>query len=200
MRRSRRIVTAWMASEAYRRLREGSPVVSSEGAEPDLPSGLRIVEGRPQDRYVTCVPLVPLKVAAGAFGEPQNVSGDGFPWVTTGSYTRLKPGMFVARVVGMSMEPRIPAGSYCLFATPVEGSRQGKIVLVELRDAVDPDTGHRYTVKTYESEKVHNEDGWEHRQIVLRPINPDFAPITLAGDEKDQVAVVAELVAVLGTA
>jgi len=31
---------------------------------------LRIVAGTPAERYKTCVPLVPLKAAAGAFGDP----------------------------------------------------------------------------------------------------------------------------------
>lgn len=77
--------------------------------------------------------------------------------------------MFAAKVVGHSMEPGIPDGSYCLFVAPVAGSRQGKTVLVELRDALDPETGDRYTVKRYESEKASDEDGgWRqgsHTQV-----------------------------------
>lgn len=52
----------------------------------------------------------------------------------------LRSGMFVAKVVGNSMEPTIPDGAYCLFTRPVTGTRQGRTVLVELRDEVDPDT------------------------------------------------------------
>ena len=37
---------------------------------------------------------------------------------------------------------------------PVEGTRQGKTVLVQLRDTTDPETSQRYTVKRYESEKA----------------------------------------------
>ena len=70
--------------------------------------------------------------------------------------------MFVAQVVGKSMEPAIPDGSYCLFRAPVEGTRQGKTVLVQLRDATDPETGQRYTVKRYESEKATQGDSWRH--------------------------------------
>jgi len=66
--------------------------------------------------------------------------------------------MFVAQVVGKSMEPAIPDGSYCLFTAPIEGTRQGKTV--QLRDAADPETGQRYTIKRYESEKEkHGESG-----------------------------------------
>ena len=100
------------------------------------------------------MPLVPLKAAAGAFGDPQHMEEDDWQWVTVDSRHRLRPGMFVAQVVGKSMAPTIPDSSYCLFAAPVTGSRQGKIVLVQLRDDADPETGERYTVKLYESEKT----------------------------------------------
>jgi phage repressor protein C with HTH and peptisase S24 domain len=78
------------------------------------------VQPRPEERYATCVPLVPLKAAAGAFSDPQHVADDGFEWVAIESRRHLRPGMFVVQVVGKSMEPAIPDGSYCLFAAPVE--------------------------------------------------------------------------------
>lgn len=57
-------------------------------------------------------------------------------------------------------------GSFCLFLSPVTGSRNGKVVLVELRDDVDPETGERYTVKRYRSEKVTwADDVWRHVRI-----------------------------------
>ena len=62
---------------------------------------------------------------------------------------RLRRGMFVAQVVGKSMEPAISDGAYCLFAAPVGGSRQGKSVLVQMRDAADPESGeplHRQAI------------------------------------------------------
>jgi hypothetical protein len=95
------------------------------------------------------------------------------------------------------MEPAIPDGSYCLFAAPIEGTRQGKTVLVQLRDATDSETGQRYTVKRYESEKEDHSDSWRHTRIRLKPLNPDFQPIVLTGADEQQVQVVAELVEVL---
>ncbi len=163
-----------------------------------IPFRPRIVQPKPDERYVTCVPLVPLKAAAGAFGDPQHVEDGGFEWVAVESRQRLRPGMFVAQVVGKSMEPAIPDGAYCLFAAPVEGTRQGKTVLVQLRDATDPETGERYTVKRYESEKTGAGDSWRHATITLKPINPDFDPMVLKGADEDQLQVVAELVEVLG--
>ena len=120
-------------------------------------------------------------------------------WVEFDAGRSLRPGMFVAQVVGKSMEPRIPDGAYCLFASPVTGTRQGRTVLVRLRDAVDPDTGERFTVKRYRSEKTEDEDGWRHVRIVLEPVNPVFAPIELKIEDEGAVAVVAELVEVIGS-
>jgi hypothetical protein len=98
----------------------------------------------------------------------------------------------------LNMEPAIPDGSSCLFRAPVTGTRQGKIVLVQLRDTIDPDNGERYTVKRYLSEKVANGDSWRHARITLKPINPDFQPIELTDSEEGELQVVAEFVEVLG--
>ena len=85
----------------------------------------RVPEG-----YITCVPLVPLKAAAGTFSNPQHIQDDEFEWVEVASRHRLRKGMFVAQVVGKSMEPAIADGAWCLFRAPVEGTRQSKTVLV----------------------------------------------------------------------
>ncbi len=187
-----RVVTTWMADEAYRRFRSG-PEAGDQSR-----SGLRLVEGRPDLHYVTAVPLVPLDAAAGAFSGPQRVTDGEFRWVEIGTRRKLHPGMFVARVKGRSMEPMIPDGAYCLFRAPVEGTRQSKVVLVELRDQRDAETGERYTVKRYESEKAAKGDSWRHERITLKPLNPDFEPIVLTGNDAGEPQVVAELVDVLG--
>ena len=194
-----KIVTAWMASEAYRRLRSDDTRGGAEPAVPGaLPPRLRIVEPQPSERYLTCVPFVPLKAAAGAFSDPQRIDDDDFAWVAVETTRRLRRGMFVAQVVGKSMEPTISDGAYCLFAAPVGGSRQGKTVLVQMRDAADPESGERYTVKRYESEKAGDGDSWQHTRITLRPLNPDFEPIVLTGADEGSLQVVAEVVEVLG--
>jgi type I restriction enzyme R subunit len=186
-----RVVTAWMADEAYRRFRS-----RPEAGDKSL-SGLRLVEGRPDLHYVTTVPLVPLDAAAGSFSDPQRVSDGEFQWVDIGRERRPRRGMFVARVKGRSMEPMIPDGAYCLFRAPVEGTRQGKIVLVELRDQRDAKTGERYTVKRYASEKAQKGDSWRHERITLSPLNPDFESIVLTGNDEGELQVIAELVEVL---
>lgn len=170
-------------------------------ASPGKP-GLRIVKPRNEAKYVSCVPLVPLKAAAGVFGEAQQVQDldsnwDG-DWVELDTGHRLRTGTFVVQVVGRSMEPRIPDGSYCLFRT-IEGTRQGKTVLVQLRDTKDPETGEHYTVKRYLSEKVESGDGgWRHVKITLKPENPEFQPIELTTDDEGTLKVIAEFVEVVG--
>jgi hypothetical protein len=160
---------------------------------------LRIVLPSPEERFIACVPLIPLKAAAGAFSDPQKVENGPWDWVAIETVHKLRPGMFVAQVVGRSMEPAIPDRSYCLFASPVTGTRQGRTVLVQLSDSIDPETGERYTLKRYESEKVTAKDGtWRHIKVILKPINPAFQPIELTCDDEGSVQVIAELVEVLG--
>jgi len=166
-------------------------------APPAMPA---VVQPAIADRYVTCLPLIPLRAAAGAFGDPQTIPDDSewTTWVAVDIGRRLRRGMFVAQVVGRSMEPRIPDGSYCIFSAPVTGSRQGKIVLAQLLDALDPETGQRFTVKRYESEKTTSPDGtWRHVTVTLKPLNPEFAPITLTSDDEGLAGVVAEFVGVV---
>jgi len=188
-----RAVTSWMSDEVYRCFRK-EPEPNDEERPP---SSLRFVTPDTNERYTTCVPFVPLEVAAGSFGDPQYVDDSAFEWVTIDTRHRLRKGMFVARVVGRSMEPKIPDGAFCLFSSPVAGTRQGKTVLVQLRDAQDLETGHRYTVKRYKSEKEIEGDAWRHRTITLEPVNPEFEPIVLKDVEEDAFQVIAEVVEVL---
>jgi len=186
--------------QATRTVLEQAAVLSAAWAvvEGLRPRAIRIVRPRPQDRYVTCVPLVPLQAAAGAFSDPQVVEDDNWEWIEIETKHRLRRGMFVAQVVGRSMEPAIPDGSYCLFASPVAGSRQGRTVLVQLRDSKDPETGERYTVKRYQSEKIQAPDEtWLHSKITLHPNNPVFEPIVLTSDNEGSAQVVAEVIEVL---
>ncbi len=109
------------------------------------------------------------------------------------------PRRTAAAKLDKSMEPAIPDGSYCLFSAPVAGTREGKTVLVQLRDAVDPENGERYTVKRYHSEKIKDHDSWRHARITLKPLKPGFQRIELTGSEEDLLQVVAELVALIGS-
>lgn len=161
--------------------------------------------------FVNCVPLYELSAAAGRFSDTQEIDevaqGDevrrpeDFQWVELPEEFRPRRGLFVARVVGESMNRRIPNGSWCLFRLSPQGSRQGKVVLVQVHGLEDPETGGQYTVKLYESEKRVAPDGkWRHAVIVLRPDSSSsaFEPIVLDTGQADDLRVIAELVAVLG--
>jgi ERCC4-related helicase/phage repressor protein C with HTH and peptisase S24 domain len=154
----------------------------------------------PRDRvrpYEDAVPVYDLKAAAGAFGDPQSVEPNGWVEITG---RKLREGMFVAQVKGRSMEPRIPDGAWCLFASPVVGSRQGRVVLVQHREIHDPDTGGSYTVKQYSSEKALQPDGtWRHSNIVLQPLNRDYQPICLGSESVGDLTVIAEVLEVLAS-
>jgi type I restriction enzyme R subunit len=178
------------SEEDRHRVTEGAQRALVSSSEPFV----RVVPAE-EDKYLTCVPLLSLKAAAGFFSDPQNVEPEG--WVRLDGGRRLRKGMFVARITGKSMEPRLPDGAYALFSGPLAGTRQGKIVLVQLRDAVDPESGGRYTVKRYESERDVTDDGWRHTRISLHPLNPDFEPILLKVEQEEQLQVVAELLEVL---
>jgi len=66
-----------------------------------------------------------------------------------------------------------------------------------MRDISDPETGERYTVKRYESEKEQTDDDWRHTKITLKPNNPDFEPIVFTDAEEGELKVIAECVEVL---
>ena len=141
-------------------------------------------------QYVTHLPRYSLAVAAGKFLDNQEVTEQG--WEEAPPGLRLAPGMFVAHVVGKSMEPHIPDGSLCVFRAGVTGSREGRLVLVEALGEND-----RYTVKRYHSEKTGKPDGtWTHQRIRLEPLNPEFEAWDL-DPEAERYHILAEFVAVL---
>ncbi len=105
--------------------------------------------------------------------------------------------MFAARVTGRSMEPKIPSDSWCLFRPSPGGSREGRLLLVQVNMQSDPEDGGRYTVKRYHSVKQSTEDGWEHQTIQLEPLNKDYQPIDISSEEADDIRVVGEFICVI---
>ena len=95
--------------------------------------------------FITHLPVFGLRAAATKFGEGMDVEQDG--WVRAPEGLRLQEGMFVAHVVGRSMEPLIPDGSLCIFRAGVAGSRSNRYLLIEKFD--ETDFAARYTVKQY---------------------------------------------------
>ena len=102
------------------------------------------------------------------------------------------------------MNRRMPTGSWCLFRANPKGPREGKVVVVEHRRIADSETGGRYTIKLYNSEKTASEEGgWRHTRITLRPDTdqPGFEPIVIEVDDGESddhgFRIVAEFLAVL---
>ena len=143
-------------------------------------------------QYTSHVPLYTLRAAAGRLGEEmESVEED---WVRVPEGVRAGPDLFVAHVVGRSMEPRIPDGSLNLFRFHPVGSRQGRVLLIERRGVLDETA--RYTVKRYTSKKNYDErtGEWEHGNIRLEPLNPEFEAWDV---EPRDFAVVAEWLRVI---
>jgi uncharacterized protein len=192
------------------RLREVRGMADAGGAEappsvtasaPSNVLSLRRVTKVERDAGVVAAPVIDLLFAAGAFSDTQAMEEGAEDWVALPDWVRPQPGLFVAQVVGESMNRRIPNGSWCLFRANPAGTREGKVVVVQHRCIADPETGGRYTIKIYASEKVQAEDGgWRHELVTLRPDSdqPSFEPITISvrGGEEGFL-VVAEMLMVL---
>jgi SOS-response transcriptional repressor LexA len=144
-----------------------------------------------EEKLISLVPVYSLEAAAGLWG-PES-SPEEIGWAEPAGIS-IKPGMFIARVCGHSMEPKIRDGSWNLFRRCPQGSREGRIVLVQFNSMGDPENGGRFTVKKYHSQKTITEDSWHHEQIELLPLNPDFSPIPVAPHEGSEMVVVGEWV------
>lgn len=142
--------------------------------------------------FVTHLPVYGLRAAATRFGEGMDAERQG--WVRAPENLRLTEGMFVAHVVGRSMEPLIPDGSACVFRAPVTGSRKGRYLLIEKFG--ETDFASRYTVKRYARQGALVESAEREQAIRLEPLNREFEAFDLTSDE---FRVVAEFVQVLAS-
>lgn len=86
-------------------------------------------------KYKEYLPVYSLQAAATKFGKEEYVENLG--WVKVDTKRKLNKDMFIAEVVGKSMEPTIADGSYCIFRIETGGSRNGKVVLVESRQVTE---------------------------------------------------------------
>ena len=143
-------------------------------------------------RFRTHLPRFSLAVAAGPFlTNPEDIQAE--DWVETPPDLHLDEDMFLARIQGHSMEPRIPDGSLCVFRRNVVGSRNGRLVLVRNSELADD---NQYTVKRYKSEKIFGEEGFLQTRIRLESLNPAYPSWDL-DEDAEKYQVVAEFVRVL---
>lgn len=147
-------------------------------------------------KYTEYLPVYDLQAVATSFKEQKTPEVKG--WKPMFGARRLNNEMFIAQVVGKSMEPTIADGSWCLFRFERGGSRNGLVVLVESHQVTDPETHQSFTIKRYHSENEDLGDGqWRHKKIVLSPDNKDFQDIVLENLTGDEFRIVAEFMAML---
>ena len=141
------------------------PGAPASGVEQILPTV------RPEEQFQTALPVYDLDVKVGTWDG--DVTPDARGWARV-ARRPLDSEMFVARVVGHSMEPGIPDGAWGLFRSfpagfdPLATALDSRRVLARLRSKVDPETG-AYTLKRWKVTKVG--PAGEILEITLRPDN-----------------------------
>ncbi|MFN0048083.1 MAG: DNA/RNA helicase domain-containing protein [Cytophagales bacterium] len=140
--------------------------------------------------YINSVPLMDISAAAGSFSDFQMHSE--LEWIELPFNVSTKKDYFVCKVVGDSMNKKIPNDSYCLFKKYEGGSKNGEIVLVELYDKQLWEMGSRYTVKEYHSTKRTEGGSWRHDAITLKPLsyNSEYKSIELVEDDANTYQVI----------
>lgn len=197
----------WWGQQSRKEIGDLSRHLESLPLLPDMDplvkrGGLRfeVVTTVPADQqFREAVPVHSLAAAAGAFGTSQAPEIVG--WAKVHAQRMLDRRMFVAKVVGRSMETAIPDGSWALFRLfpdgipPAATALDGRRVVVELRDAADPETGGRYTLKRWRVSATDADGGAV--EIELRPDSPGFSPIRMRREDGD-IRVIAEFLEVVG--
>lgn len=159
----------------------------------------QVLRARDVKPWENAVPLLDLQIAAGDFSDAQSLEEDALEWVAVPDHIRIRPGQFVAQVVGESMNRRIANGAWALFAMDQGGSRQGKVVLAERKDLEDGEDTARFTLKIYDARKHEGVDGIVYESVTLRPdsTDPRYRPIELDLEDADCPRIIATLVTAL---
>lgn len=151
-----------------------------------------------EDQFVSALPVHDLAATAGGFSDTQSPEPIGWARVSLGR--NLDRSMFLARIVGKSMEPGVPDGSWCAFRAypvgeaPSATSLDGHRVVVQLSDVSDPDTGGQYTLKRWRVAKLSADGGVA--EVELSPDNPSFKSRRLRPGD-GEIRIVAELLEVV---
>jgi superfamily II DNA or RNA helicase/HKD family nuclease len=150
-----------------------------------------------ESKFKNPIPLYDFYAAAGTFSEIQ--SAKDFILIEGPENNHAGNDYFACKIIGESMNRVIPNGSVCLFKPYSGGSRNGKIVLVENIDIQDQDFNSAFTIKTYSSEKVVSEAGWEHTSIVLRPnsLDTSYESIIINKENGEEMRVFGEFVSII---
>ena len=176
-----------------------SALMLSDVIKPDTKQSYEVLPSVPKIlQFKEYLPVWSLEAVATSFGKETQVAEEPIGWMQAAIPRTLNKDMFVAKVVGKSMESTIPDGSYCVFRWDKGGTRNGLVVIVESHRISDPETTRQFTIKRYKSEKEYFNDGtWRHKKIILSPDNKDFRDIVLEDVPAVEFRVVAEFIAVL---
>lgn len=147
--------------------------------------------------YMNCIPVYDLRIAAGSFGEFQVPDPNELTWVEPPEGIKASMDVFIAQVVGESMNKIIPNGAWCLFRMNPAGSRKGRIVLAQLRDYSDPEHGGAFTVKRYMRLGQDGESEDLAGTIQIQPMSTDPRFIRLDIKDEERIRVIAEFLRVL---
>lgn len=185
-------------------IKETAITATTSNDEEAFTDSVRLIPSDAVQPAQNAVPFVDLPAAAGKFEgyelDASRALEDFDYWVELPDYVRAQPGYFVARVVGKSMNRRIPDGSWCLFHANPGGTRNGRVMLVHHRNIRDPDHGGALTVKVYHSEKIQDPDHeWQNHRITLAcdTLEEGFEDIVLDNDEVADLQVIGEFKLVL---
>ena len=138
------------------------------------------------------VPITTLRAAAGCLGEAREV--EALAWAVLPG-RRPPAGSFLARIVGRSMEPRLPHGSWALFRAPALLPLEGRVVL--FARGVDDRQHEAFLVKKVAAIRLGPR---ESLRVTLASYNPSYPPIEIAVREERDLRAVADLIRLVGPA
>jgi hypothetical protein len=150
-----------------------------------------------EEQFRTALPVFDAASKAGSWGN--DVAPEVRGWARV-ARRPLEADMFVARVVGHSMEPGIPDAAWGLFrsfpagSVPSATALDGRRVLARLPSKLDPETG-AYTLKRWKVTRVGS--AGEILEVTLRPDNKALKPIVFS-PAVGEVRVVAEYLETVG--
>ena len=102
------------------------------------------------------------------------------------------------------MEPGVPDGAWVLLrrfsggVAPPPTALDNRVLVVELQEDIDPESGTRFTLKRWKVTKL--DGGGAAAEVELRPDNREFKArkFSAGSGETSQIRPVAELVEVIG--
>jgi SOS-response transcriptional repressor LexA len=125
-----------------------------------------------EERFAKYLPVYGFAAACGKFGAGEEVACAGWMDVTDAGLGRLgrNENLFVVQAKGHSMEPKIRDGQFCVFEHRKGEFHDNDIVLAQHAPNIDTETEGAFSIKKIEK---------RGDQIVLRPVNAAYDPITL---------------------